>query len=229
MYDYQKGKIYKLVGGGLTYYGSTTVPLSRRKSNHHTGYKLWKSGNRRCVASSQIFDKCPYEEVDIVLVELYPCNTEEELRDRERYYIENNECVNNEVIPTRTKKEQETQWRLANKEAVKERAARWRLANKERLLEKEHQYRELNREKINSVQKKYRASHNQSLRERQKKYRELNSEKLRIEREKPYHCQCCDVVIKSAYKFRHNRSNAHLERAAMSSQYQPSEYNNIAE
>ena len=31
---------------------------------------------------------------DIVLVEEYPCSTKDELFKRERYYIENNTCIN---------------------------------------------------------------------------------------------------------------------------------------
>jgi len=40
----------------------------------------------------------------ITLVEKYRCETKDELHARERYYIENNKCVN-KVIPTRTTKE----------------------------------------------------------------------------------------------------------------------------
>jgi hypothetical protein len=39
-----------------------------------------------------------------VLVEKFPCESKDELHARERYYIENNECVN-KYIPNRTNAE----------------------------------------------------------------------------------------------------------------------------
>jgi hypothetical protein len=44
------------------------------------------------------------EDYDIILEEKYPCNSKEELHKRERYYIDNNLCVN-KYIPTRTNQE----------------------------------------------------------------------------------------------------------------------------
>ena len=108
MPDYQKGKIYKLIGYGKTYYGSTTQLLCQRKTGHKRSYK-----NHRDCKSKEIFELG--DDVDIVLVESYPCNNKEELHKRERYYIENFECVN-KIIPTRTIKE----WREDNKDKIKQ-------------------------------------------------------------------------------------------------------------
>lgn len=77
------GKIYKIIGSGLTYYGSTTQQLNIRKSLHKT-----TSNN---TSSKQIIDK---GEWNIELVELFPCETREQLKQREQYYILNNDCVN---------------------------------------------------------------------------------------------------------------------------------------
>ena len=131
MVNYENGKIYKLVNDemGLTYYGSTCKKyLSSRLSGHiYDAKKIDKY-----VSSKQLFEK---GSVKIYLVELFPCGSKDELHARERYYIENNECVNHN-IPCRTKKE-------------------WEEDNKEKLAEKGKQYHQNNKEKINTRTKTY--------------------------------------------------------------------------
>ena len=75
--DYTNGKIYKIIGRGMTYYGSTTQRLSKRFWSH----KLLKCSSKIIMETN---------EAVIVLVELFPCKSKEELFARERYYIENN-------------------------------------------------------------------------------------------------------------------------------------------
>jgi hypothetical protein len=104
MPDYQLGKIYKIVCNvtGKVYYGSTCEPtLARRLAKHVGEYCCYKKGTKHYVSSYSILENDNY---CIVLVEKYPCNDKMELLQRERFYIENNECVN-KYIPNRTKKE----------------------------------------------------------------------------------------------------------------------------
>lgn len=99
MPNYTNGKIYRINvdGSDLVYYGSTTDPLYKRMSSHKASFM--KSDHHRSVNELFKFGD-PY----ITLVEKYPCDTKEELHARERWYIENNNCVN-KVVPKRTKKE----------------------------------------------------------------------------------------------------------------------------
>lgn len=85
---YQNSKIYKLVNNSLnlTYYGSTTQPLAKRFYDHERS-----TGNYRKCKSADLFAS---GECKIYLVEEFPCETREELLKRERYWIDNNECVN---------------------------------------------------------------------------------------------------------------------------------------
>ena len=98
MNKYENGKIYKLVNDDMpdkVYYGSTIQKLSVRFSGH-------KSESKRKNKSSKIlFEK---GEPRIELIEDYPCSSKIELEKRERFYIENNKCVN-KCIPGRTNKE----------------------------------------------------------------------------------------------------------------------------
>jgi hypothetical protein len=98
MPDYKNGKIYKIVNDklGLTYYGSTTQILSQRMGGHIACKKKYDKGEFHNLTSFQLLDG----NQKIYLVEKYPCNDKNELERRERYYIENNDCVN-KCIPSR--------------------------------------------------------------------------------------------------------------------------------
>jgi hypothetical protein len=93
MPNYQNSKIYKIVGNGLTYYGSTTRALSQRFSSHKCNkrrFDISQQTKENCTSNKCMSDPNCY----ITLVENYPCNTKEELQAREHFYIANNECVN---------------------------------------------------------------------------------------------------------------------------------------
>jgi hypothetical protein len=145
MTNYRQGKIYKIVCNttGLTYYGSTCEPtLARRLANHKTSYKCWKIGKKKGNVKS--FGLLENDNYVIVLVELFPCDRKMELHQRERYYIENNDCVNKN-IPTRTISE----WYEDNREYELQYNANYRINNRDTLLEKAAQYLVDNREEVN--------------------------------------------------------------------------------
>lgn len=129
--DYSKGKIYKLICNttGLTYYGHTTKEyLSQRLDSHRNDCRRWLNGKKNYVTAFKIIKNNNY---DIILVELYPCGSINELKSRERYYIENNECVN-KYIPLRTDQE----YRNDNKEKQKAQNIIWYQKNKEAICNK---------------------------------------------------------------------------------------------
>ena len=154
MPDYQKGKIYKITSGDLTYIGSTCEPtLARRLANHVKDFKKWKEGKRDKVTSFQLIETGQYE---VTLVELFPCGSKDELHARERFHIENTVCVN-KVIPTRTQKE----YHQDNKEVINERHRLYNEVNKEAIKEQRKIYQDENRKKINEKQKAYREAKKQ--------------------------------------------------------------------
>jgi hypothetical protein len=103
MPDYQNAKIYKIYcyENDEVYYGSTVQSLSMRMACHRSNYKRFKEGKINLYTSIKILQ---YESAKIVLVENFPCNSKEELLQREQYFIKNNCCVN-KYIPLRTYKE----------------------------------------------------------------------------------------------------------------------------
>ena len=153
--EYQEGKIYKIFNldmpEELPYFGSTIQKLGDRYIQHNSISNI--------STSKKLFE---YGRPKIVCVEKFPCNSKKELEVRERYYIENFDCINIQ-IPGRTDKE----YKEDNKEKIAETRKKWRKDNKEKIAEYDKIYRENNKEKIAEYNKKY-----------DKKYRENNKEKI---------------------------------------------------
>ena len=89
--------VYKLVGNGLIYYGSTG-DIKARLRGHKSSYNHYLKGKTNYVSSFEII-KGDYE-----CVVLETGLSKKEMKERERWYIENSECVNIH-IPNRNKDE----------------------------------------------------------------------------------------------------------------------------
>ena len=121
------GLIYKIVCTVTndTYYGSTIRTLNRRISNHKSQYKAWKEGNNYYITSFQILERGNYS---YSLLETVECEDRTKLEARERFYNENNNCVN-KVVVGRTNKESVKAYYETNKQIIKEKRKLYRLAN----------------------------------------------------------------------------------------------------
>jgi hypothetical protein len=115
---YNNGKIYRICDNAYTkfYYGSTVQQLAVRMGGHRVDYARYKNGNFQKVSLFDIFDEFNHLNCKIELVELYPCQSREELRKREGYHIQNNECVNKRVAGRSDK-----EYREQNREAIHKR------------------------------------------------------------------------------------------------------------
>ena len=112
------GSVYKVTDGELVYYGSTIMPLTRRLTCH-------KSPSNNCATNKLNRDNLTIELVSWV-------EDVEQLKVREKWFIENNECVNI-ILPFTTKEEKLAQHRVissnyyyANKEKTMAANKRWR-------------------------------------------------------------------------------------------------------
>jgi hypothetical protein len=114
----------------------------------------------------------------IILVELFPCDSKMKLHQRERYYIENNECVNKN-IPTRTY----TEWRLENKDKIDAQNLVYCLENKDIITARQAEYRVNNQGKISAYNKKYneayRLKNKEILTANKAEWRANNKDKIR--------------------------------------------------
>lgn len=121
MPDYSQAKIYciKSPKTSEVYYGSTCCSLKHRLGQH---------GSNNNTTSKRITQ---YGDAYIELVEEFPCADKLELHIRERFYIENNPCINKQT-PGRTRQEiidNDNEKRKALKKA-------WYVANRDRILAK---------------------------------------------------------------------------------------------
>ena len=138
MVNYQNGKIYKIedVGGNMCYIGSTTKDfLSKRMAEHRNVYTCYKNGKNGKFTVFNIFEKYGVENCRIVLIELFPCDTKDELTGRESHYIRTVECVN-KMIPDRTKAEYRKKQYEENKDAEKIYSKQQREKNKDTIQAK---------------------------------------------------------------------------------------------
>jgi hypothetical protein len=180
------GIIYKITSNKGVYYGSTTLNLKRREQLHLKDLKAFLDGKRK--------EKCSCFEI---LQDEYVCEMVEEvddnlIKERERYYIENFECVNIN-IPNRTKDEMKKQvkdWNETHKEYIKEKAHERYLKNKDIIQENHKNYYIKNFEKMRVKSKQYFETH-------------------KLELFKPVICECGSTTSLH-HKKRHEKSKVHL-------------------
>ncbi len=136
MPNYANGKIYKIVcnTSGLVYIGSTTSALSYRLNKHKTHYTQFKTGKIKGQCTS--FPLLEGGNVKIELIEMFPCETKQQLLAQEGYHIKISECVN-KLIPGRlTEEKQELTktyndaYYIKNKEAITTQTKEYREKNK---------------------------------------------------------------------------------------------------
>ena len=145
---YHLGKIYKIICNdtGKIYIGSTIRHrIEDRLIEHKCDKKQYELGKSysHIRSSYQLLDNCRIE-----LIEEVKCENVDELRTREQYHIENNECVNfirsAGFCPIGYSKE----YREKNKDKIAEREKEYREKNKEKIVQIQKEYREKNKEKI---------------------------------------------------------------------------------
>ena len=141
--DYNNGKIYKLVSSNTDeiYIGSTISTLTKRNWGHLSAFKQWGNGKKvNNMSSFRIIEK--EGDINIVLIELFPCNTKSELLYRERHWIENLTCVN--LYRPIVSQEEQKEYYEQNKEKVKD----YYEQNKEQILKKKKEQYLKNKEQI---------------------------------------------------------------------------------
>jgi len=99
------GFVYKIISDNVNsvYIGSTTKPLKFRLSQHNSALKHYLNTQNRYISSIEvlIFGSCKIE-----LIEEYQYNNINDLRKRERHYIETiPNCINKQIptLATKTK------------------------------------------------------------------------------------------------------------------------------
>ncbi len=113
---YQQGKIYKIISPHTDkiYIGSTTKQyLSQRLTKHKSHFLMYEKHGKGSNMGSFVLLRLG--DVEIILLETYPCNSREELVAREKHWMEQyNNLVNKSrpVITEQERKEHKKQYAL---------------------------------------------------------------------------------------------------------------------
>jgi len=188
MQRYENGKIYKLVNDvdDDIYVGSTCLPLAKRIGHHRALSKI--------KVNRPIYEKLNqigWENVQIILVESFPCENKMELLKRERHHIDLLKPKLNKIMPMRIDEEV--------KQAKKESDKKYYETHKTKVLAKVADYRNAHKEEISQKFKIYRAS---------PENKDKRNEK---EREKTI-CTVCNQELTFGSVYHHNHSKKHIEK-----------------
>ena len=195
MPDYSKSVIYKIYDNtnGDTYYGSTCNELRFRIKQHkHDAYST-SAKRLQCHTTSKsiiLNDDYTYS-----VVEEFPCENRHQLLTRERWYIENNQCVNKN-IPSRTRGESDAEYYKTNKEVVLQRKSVYYQKNREEKLNKAAERRAMKQDEINKKQMEVHHANKDAI-----------NEKRRANR---YVCEC-GMTINKEYTSRHIKTARHIK------------------
>lgn len=247
MPNYKNGKIYKIVPSQLNeddpeykiYIGSHTNPRNcQRMRGHKSKFKSWKDNNKGSFTTSyQLFNEFGIDKCDIVLIEKYPCNNKDELRQREQYYIDElskeYNVVNKQKAYTGLSKEeyrkkyqennreQQKEYRENNKDKIKEYQKEYQKEYREDNKEYQTKYREDNREKILKLKKNHYQNNKDKILGHRKEYYQNNKDKINIK----VKCECGIELTKKKLK-RHQKTNRHQELISNNKVYIKKQGNN---
>ena len=127
MANYQNSKIYKLTNNvdDQIYIGSTYQTLTRRLNGHKNDAIRYPDQPKY-----KHLNNIGMLNVDIILIEYYPCLNKLELEHRERYYIGLLKPQLNHNIPTRTDK----QYYIDHKDKISQRKKQYNIDNKDKII-----------------------------------------------------------------------------------------------
>jgi hypothetical protein len=193
--DYANGRIYKIEpicehDENEVYYGSTCQLLCKRMDGHRGCYKHWLNGSNKYISSFILFEKYGIENCNIYLVELYPCETKEELFAREGYHTKNNKCVN-KIVAGRTRKQHYED----NKEILLEQRKPYK---------KEYYYKNL--QKIQEYKKQHYEKNKDKLLLKSQNYYQENKDRLHAK----INCEC-GSEYSFVFKNKHLSTKKHMK------------------
>lgn len=192
--DYKKCKIYKLINDkdDMVYVGHTCQAILAQRKSHH------KNKSYRCPTRKvyKHLNEIGWEQVSIVLLEDYPCETEDQAIAREKSWYEKFEKSKllNTYRPQRTIEE--------HREEDRERAKTYRVINAEKIKKARKIHRENNKELLNMRNKQWREDNKEYMKQKQKEYQQKKlQERVR--------CELCDCEIAWTSMPLHRKSKKH--------------------
>ena len=149
MLDYSKGKIYKIFNSidDEIYVGATIEKLSKRMAHHRGCVNMDKCNGKLY----QHMRSLGVDKLYIELVEIFPCETIEELLAKDGEWITKIGTLNMKVSG-RTKQETDKKYYNKNRATIDEQQKRYYENNKEMIKQKVKEYREVNLDIVKAKQ-----------------------------------------------------------------------------
>lgn len=203
--DYQQGKIYIIRNSvnDKVYIGSTCKPrLCQRMVIHRSCMQRLLNGTYKKMAEIGI------ESHYIELIELYPCDSVDELRAREGHWQRQyKETMWNRKIEGRTMKEYTHEYNEANREQIKEKAKEYYEANLEQIREKAkermHKYREANPKTIYESRHKHLEANRERINKQKREQYEANRDRVLVKNNTKVSCPHCQMEMNRSSLSRH--------------------------
>ena len=173
---YSSGKIYRIWNllNDKIYVGSTVQPLYKRMIGHRSD-----AGKDIC-KNVKLYEEMRTlgpEHFRIELIELYSCNTKDELTRREGEVIRELKPVLNMQIAGRTTKE----WCVEHKEHLEEKRKEYFAKHKDHLIQRQKAYNEANKEHFAEYKKQWYETNRERIKA---KFKDMYDENPEIYREK---------------------------------------------
>jgi hypothetical protein len=144
----------------------------------------------------------------IVLIEMHPCNSKEELEKRERFYIESNDCVNRTFKNGNQTRDLSKNLNMVNREKRLEFHKNYYIENKDKKKEYNKQYKTENKDKMKEYDKIRYAENPDKKIEYSRKYRTKNNDKIR----EKIICECGGRYTKSNKSFHYKSKKLTTKR-----------------
>ncbi len=175
---YETGKIYKLqCSDGKYYFGSTIRPLASRLSSHKHASKNTETNN-----TYNHINAIGWDNVTINLVEIFPCETKQQLLQRELWFINEHR---NDILCLNTRNPVTDNKTPEAKQIHKDKCRQYYQRHRDEILQKRSDYQLENREKRTEYNREYCKQNNEKLKEYNKQYAVDNRERRnRLARER---------------------------------------------
>ena len=174
--DYSKGLIYRFIYNNETYYIGSTTNFTKRKGQHKSNCNIGTCDKYNYPVYKFIREHEGWDAWEMVLLEYYSCKDGNELRRRERHFIDEYKTILNKNIPTRTQKEHY----IDNRDKIIADVKKYRVDNKAKCKEADR-LKNIKNKDINKIRKakKYQEK-KEEIRLKSIQYREDNKDAINI-------------------------------------------------
>ena len=198
--DYSQTIIYKIIPNNiiLNYcYIGNTCNIQNRIQNYQSNCINYNCAAYNRLLYRTIRENGGWNEWSLIPIEKFPCNNDNEARQREQFYIEK---FNTNLNIIRAFRSEEVKIEQINKDN----------RTPEQIREKTKKYYEKNKEICNIKSRLYYSNNKEYFEQKRKEYYQLHKEELKKKNLEIIQCQCGSSVVKKSIS-RHKQTLKHLD------------------